>query len=78
MGHKTLLANVYNKIPGTIILEFYLAVDFMEILSSSRSNYSYYSILMPYTIHSFSLTCSINRAFLVMLDSFLILDKCEP
>ena len=57
MGHKTLLANVYNKIPGTIILEFYLAVDFMEILSSSRSNYSYFSILMPYTIHSFSLTC---------------------
>ena len=44
MGHKTLLANVYNKIPGTIILEFYLAVDFMEILSSSRSNYSYFSI----------------------------------
>ena len=61
MGHKTLLANVYNKIPGTIILEFYLAVDFMEILSSSRSNYSYFSILMPYTIHSFSLTCSICR-----------------
>ena len=27
MDHKTLLANVYNKIPGMNILEFYLAVD---------------------------------------------------
>ena len=27
MGHKFLLANVYNKIPGMNIMEFYLAVD---------------------------------------------------
>ena len=62
MGHKTLLANVYNKIPGTIILKFYLAVDFMEILSSSRSNYSYFSI----------------RNDVLGKNAFRILDKCEP